>query len=418
MIASMNTDCPITEKIAEYFTILVSGERSLEAYNEYKPYLEQATPIRVNEAIDTVLANAARKNEKPLSEKTLSEKSLSEKLLSEKSPSIDDFKIPVARLIRTCAASLDILPLPNYADLQGEPGKVLLHYVNENESIGKYLKRIQRISKELPKKALVDENEQVKFLETITKLSLELEDIGLIKNHYIDLQTDLFSRFEKTSPRHLCTSLMWAIQDDVLVFFKDLQKGIEESIQNKNITELFLTSLGNFFLTASSLQYREKHILFPSLFHYIKENKGSLVNETIQNKEAFQFTSRTGSLSRKQLELILNLLPVDFSFVGKDDRVEFYSDPEHRIFPRTPSVIGREVEKCHPPKSLDTVNEIIRSFKEGKKDSEVFYINKNGRFIFIQYFAVRDENGEYEGCLEVSQDATYLRSLEGEKRLL
>ena len=126
----------------------------------------------------------------------------------------------------------------------------------------------------------------------------------------------------------------------------------------------------------------------------------------------------TGSLSRKQLELILNLLPVDFSFVGKDDRVEFYSDPEHRIFPRTPSVIGREVEKCHPPKSLDTVNEIIRSFKEGKKDSEVFYINKNGRFIFIQYFAVRDENGEYEGCLEVSQDATYLRSLEGEKRLL
>ncbi|HHT81073.1 MAG TPA: DUF438 domain-containing protein, partial [Spirochaetales bacterium] len=96
----------------------------------------------------------------------------------------------------------------------------------------------------------------------------------------------------------------------------------------------------------------------------------------------------------------------------------FYSDPPHRIFPRSPAVIGRKVQNCHPPKSVGTVEKILTSFKEGSEDSANFYLTVGGRFVHIEYFAVRNEDNVYLGTLEVTQDATHLRELVGEKRLL
>jgi PAS domain S-box len=126
----------------------------------------------------------------------------------------------------------------------------------------------------------------------------------------------------------------------------------------------------------------------------------------------------TGYLNLVQLNFMLKNLPVDISFIDENDRVSYYSDNKERIFPRSPAVIGREVQNCHPQKSLDKVNKIIESFKKGEKDSFDFWIDLHGRFIYIRYFAVRDEKGNYLGTLEVSQDITKIRELEGEKRLL
>jgi len=126
----------------------------------------------------------------------------------------------------------------------------------------------------------------------------------------------------------------------------------------------------------------------------------------------------TGALSVEQVNLLLTNLPVDVSFVDENDTVVYYSATRERIFPRTPGVIGRKVQNCHPPKSLDTVTRILSSFRDGSRDTAEFWIELNGKFIHIRYFALRDGGGRYRGSLEVSQDATGIRALRGEKRLL
>ncbi|RMF74393.1 MAG: DUF438 domain-containing protein [Acidobacteria bacterium] len=124
-----------------------------------------------------------------------------------------------------------------------------------------------------------------------------------------------------------------------------------------------------------------------------------------------------GSLRLDELRGILAVLPVDLTFVDRDDRVAFFSEGE-RIFARTPAVIGRKVHLCHPPRSVDVVERIIGAFRRGEKDVAEFWITLGGRFVHIRYFAVRDGRGEYLGTLEVTQDLTPLRALEGERRLL
>jgi hypothetical protein len=124
----------------------------------------------------------------------------------------------------------------------------------------------------------------------------------------------------------------------------------------------------------------------------------------------------TGALTREQIDLMLGVLPFDLSFADENDRVRFYSEGE-RAFPRSPEVIGREVRNCHPPKSLHKVEEILAAFKAGEKDSAEFWIDMNGQFLHIRYFAMRSADGEYKGCLEVVQDVTSIRALQGERRL-
>jgi len=131
-----------------------------------------------------------------------------------------------------------------------------------------------------------------------------------------------------------------------------------------------------------------------------------------------EVTFRTGKVTIEELTAILNALPVDISFVGKDDTVRYFSDNKDRIFVRTTAVLGLKVQQCHPQKSVDRVEQILDDFRAGKRDSAEFWINMKGRMIYIRYFPMRSPAGEYLGCLEVTQDVTDIRKLEGEKRLL
>ena len=125
----------------------------------------------------------------------------------------------------------------------------------------------------------------------------------------------------------------------------------------------------------------------------------------------------TGSFSVKELEAVLNTLPVDITFVDRDDTVRYFSHGRERIFDRNRAIIGRKVQLCHPPASVGTVERILDDFRSGRQESAAFWINLRDRFIHIEYFALRD-GGEYLGTLEVSQDLTEKRKLEGEQRLL
>jgi hypothetical protein len=125
-----------------------------------------------------------------------------------------------------------------------------------------------------------------------------------------------------------------------------------------------------------------------------------------------------GRLSPQQIDLMLKALPIDVSFVDENDRVMYYSDTKERIFPRSPAVIGRDVANCHPPKSVHIVKKILNAFKNKEKKSADFWIRMGDKFIFIRYFPVYDIDGVYRGTVEVSQEITEIRSLEGQRRLL
>ena len=125
-----------------------------------------------------------------------------------------------------------------------------------------------------------------------------------------------------------------------------------------------------------------------------------------------------GKLTLEQINLLFRHLPVDISFVDENELVCFYTDTKHRVFPRSKGVIGREVRNCHPPKSVHIVEEIIDKFRRGEQDRAEFWINKPGVFIYIVYVAIRDADGRFRGVMEMMQDCTRIRSLEGSRTLL
>lgn len=187
--------------------------------------------------------------------------------------------------------------------------------------------------------------------------------------------------------------------------------------------------------------YREENILFPmALSHFteyewVKIAQGSdEIGYCLTEPEAEWKPERnvleektisegyikmeTGILSLKQLELLLNHLPVDITFIDHNDVVRYFTQGKERIFARTKAVIGRTVQNCHPPKSVHVVEELLTDFKSGRKDCEDFWIKFRDQYILIRYFAVRDENGSYIGTLEFTQNIDPIQAIEGEKRIL
>ncbi|NTW08405.1 MAG: DUF438 domain-containing protein, partial [Anaerolineaceae bacterium] len=127
---------------------------------------------------------------------------------------------------------------------------------------------------------------------------------------------------------------------------------------------------------------------------------------------------QTGALTGAEIDLMLRTLPVDVTYVDADDTVRYFSQTKDRIFQRSPAIIGRKVQNCHPPQSLNKVQQIVDDFRAGIRDHAEFWIQMGEKFVVIQYHALRDENRKYLGTLEVSMDAAHLRSLQGERRLL
>ena len=135
-------------------------------------------------------------------------------------------------------------------------------------------------------------------------------------------------------------------------------------------------------------------------------------------EEKKELIFENGSLLKEEVEALLESLPVDLTFVDKYDTVRYFNKAQSRIFKRSKAVIGRKVQQCHPQKSIHIVNRILEEFKKGERDSAEFWIKLNERLIYIRYFAVRDREGRYLGTLEVTQDITKIKKIEGEKRIL
>jgi len=139
--------------------------------------------------------------------------------------------------------------------------------------------------------------------------------------------------------------------------------------------------------------------------------------ESVEQVKA-EFHRLIKNVSPEEISTMEQALPFDITYVDEHDKVRYYSGSEERIFPRSPAVIGRDVQNCHPQKSVETVNRILQDFREKKQKAAEFWIDMHGRKVHIRYFPVYNESGEYRGVIEVTQDITVIQKLDGERRLL
>ncbi len=263
-----------------------------------------------------------------------------------------------------------------------------------------------------------------------------LERLADINTHYLRKENQLFPVLEVKGVSGP-SKVMWAVHDDIRILLKDARAAFAEGTISADRLKFLATQVRD-------MVYKEEHILFPMALELLTEEDwgkvvagegeigfawglapeqpwgptGTGAPAEYLARHAGSISLDTGSLTADQVNLMLTHLPVDLSFVNENDEVLYYSATPERIFPRSPGVIGRRVQNCHPPKSVGTVERILSEFKAGTKDTAEFWIQMRGKFLLIRYFAMRDPDGKYRGCLEVSQDVTAIRALDGERRLL
>lgn len=373
---------------------------------------------------------------------------------------------PVEEIQRLCEVHAEVFDksLKKAGKPSRVPGHPVCTYIEENRESRRRLKEMKRVLKKIKEgRPAIREKQVFKDL---------FEAFREIEKHYARKENQLFPALEAkgfTGP----TKVMWGKHDEI----RGRLKKIAESLAAGEIAGL-KDRFGDLHSAVKKMIFLEEKILFPTATRKLKtadwarikngesaigyawvkpsdlwdshlaESMSALAAESGHGPAAEPASSSSygsygetkpavetaapayspaagaiplsrGGLSPEQIDLMLRHLPVDITFVDDNDRVAYYSDGKERIFPRSPEVIGRKVQNCHPVKSVHIVDEIVRAFKDGTKNAAEFWIQREGGlFVHIRYFAVRDDAGTYRGTIEVSQDIAPLRALEGERRLL
>jgi len=295
-------------------------------------------------------------------------------------------------------------------------------------------------------KKVLDDIGDMDFQQTLEPLKDKMNFFKRnLDGHYSKKENIFFPYLEKrniTGP----PSVMWSVDDEIRDMLKSFINTLntlepEDSKEKyadlghsfdklkEKVVEMFfkeesiLTPMMKDALTeAEWAEIKEQLMDFGPSFIETEEGKwqASVPNHSPESDNLAEGIVKldVGTLSPNEINMVFKNLPVDITFVGKDDTVRYFSLGKERVFTRTKSIIGRKVQNCHPPDSVHVVEKIVNDFKSGKQDSAEFWLELNGAFIHIRYLALRDENGEYLGTIEVSQDITRLRSLKGERRLL
>ena len=318
------------------------------------------------------------------------------------------------------------------------------------------INNIERFPQGHPVRVYIEENILIKQLfEEIFKVDAKedfqlffnlFNQISQVEKHFSRKENQLFPYLEKygwTSP----SQGMWAFHDQIRAEIKVVRKAIEEKDLDNILNDLIVV-----FNSLSQLMLVEENRLLPKAMDLLNEEDWKEMYEgdceigwmfstppaqyppkaqeeyvhpsldTKKRKLSFSLEDRThfdeGYLTMEQVNFIFKFLPVDITYVDENDKVVFYNRGDDRVFPRSAGIIGREVKFCHPPKSVDQVLKILEEFKAGRQDTAEFWIEFKGKFIHIRYFAIRDDERNYKGVIEMSQDVTEIRALEGQKRLL
>lgn len=371
--------------------------------------------------------------------------------------------IPVSEVQRLCSVhtaifkgSIEEIHAPHSGQPEDQPGHPVHTFKLENREIERLLNFT--ISLHIDKFMKNDEE------EIIFKLVEDLNLLLDVDKHYSRKENLLFPYLEKYGI-YGPTKVMWGVDDGIRAMIKEIKANLMNYNGDKDTMKM---DLDRMIKEVNEMIYKEENILMPMALQKLTEDEWVKIAEesdeigfcltapsekwiparapspetvyanaaTVETKaegkdkandgaEAGEVASTpqgfvkfdTGVLSVGQLEAIMNVLPVDLTFIDENDVVRYFSHGE-RIFARTKAVIGRTVQNCHPPQSVHIVNELLADFKAGKKDVEDFWIPFKDKFVFIRYFAIRDEDGRYMGTLEFTQNVAPIRALEGQKRIM
>ncbi len=309
------------------------------------------------------------------------------------------------------------------------PGHPVHTFKYENFALGEVIKLLREAVAALPD------------ADALRRAQQFAEQLATVDKVYTRKENLLFPMLEKhgvTGP----TSVMWGTHDQIRDQLKAFRQALAEEDAEK-AEELW----GPLAEAIESMFYKEEHILYPTSLRMLTEAEWAAIRDQsdeigyalIRPGDAWQpevtaeeaapsdavavepggkIPLDTGALTVEQVNLLLKSLPVDVTFVDENDTVRYFSDTQERIFVRTPAIVGRKVQNCHPPDSVHIVNRLLDEMRQGKRDSAEFWIHMGEQYVHIRYFALRDDQGAYRGCIEVTQDVAPIQALTGERRLL
>lgn len=274
--------------------------------------------------------------------------------------------------------------------------------------------------------------------DSINNLKNGFDELLKIDIHYSKKENLLFPYMEKygiTAP----PKVMWGVDDEIRADLKAIASDLSYGCMNDEIKEKIEEAIKR----VNEMIFKEENIMLPMLMDVMTQDEWKKAADDsgeighmlrwvpewkpeIEAKEEIKeemaepgaITLPTGVFQVHELVHMLNALPFDITFVGSDDTVKYFSQSSERIFPRTKTIIGRNVSNCHPPASVHIVEGIVEDLKSGKKDHEDFWIKAKDKYVYIRYFAVRDDKGEFLGVVEVTQDIKPIQEITGEKRLV
>lgn len=348
--------------------------------------------------------------------------------------------LPEKEVLRLC--DIHTQALEGHIDFSGmkivPPGHPVDTFKQENVELKKVVHKLDGLYKEYQPN-LTD----FEFEKYLNALKTHFNSLSDVDKHYRRKENLLFPFLEKygiTGP----PTVMWGKHDETRDFLKKAFQAINSpgEFDRESFDKVIIDDLKPASKAITDMIMKEEEILFPMTLDKLSESDWyeihkqtpeigfclydppfdwkpdniNMIEDSRDSSDAVVLPS--GRFEQQELLAILNTMPFDVTFVDRNDKVKYFSQGKERIFDRNRAILGRDVRMCHPPSSVHVVDQIIGDFKSGKADSAPFWINLNGKFIHIEYFALRNEKGEYLGTLEVSQDLTEKRSLAGDQRLL
>jgi DUF438 domain-containing protein len=342
--------------------------------------------------------------------------------------------IPVEEIQRLCSVhaavvgtSIETIHQATQPELR--PGHPIHTWKLENQEIDKLVNIKLAIHTGLLEKEQSGEN----ILKIVSDLNL-LYDVD---KHYSRKENLLFPYLEKYEI-YGPTKVMWGVDDKI----RDAIKLAKKQLLHPEVSwETIIEILRSIIKETTEMIFKEENILFPMALNYLTEDEWvKIANESdeigycltepkgawVPKRDHIETNSiekgfikfDTGIVTVKQMELIMGHLPIDITFIDDKDIVRYFSHGSDPIFTRTKAIIGRTVLNCHPPKSAHIVEKLLEDFKSGEKDKEDFWIQMGEKFVYIRYFALRDEEGKYVGAMEFTQDIAPIQQISGQKRIM
>ncbi len=350
--------------------------------------------------------------------------------------------VPQESIQRLCDTHTRVLK--KHLDLQETPRTIPGHPVHtflaENRELMRTTQEVRRITGQIAK---LKDGEDATSL--VREYQMHLNALMDLDKHYRRKENLLFPYFEKKGIPGP-PAVMWGKHDEVRNLLKTTIDGLQktEYISVSDAKAFNQLAVEPVLEAVVDMIYKEEKILFPTALDMLTEQdwyeiylesdeigyciyvpefewqpSGGVHREIKKiGAKANRIQMPTGSFTLEELISVLSVMPFDLTFVDRDDTVRYFSPGKNRIFDRSRAILGRKVQYCHPPKSVHIVNQILADFKAGKQDRARFWIQLGAKFVYIVYYALRDEQGAYLGTLEVTQDIAGIKSLNGEQRLL